>query len=158
MRQYWLFKSEPKTFSIDDLAQSPRQTTCWEGVRNYQARNFLKSMKVGDLGFFYHSNADPPAIVGIIEVVKAAYPDSFAFDSRSRYFDPRSAPDSPRWFLVDFRLVNKFPQPLSLEQLRTIKGLEKMELLRKGSRLSVQPVRPEEWQRVLRLVPDGNSS
>jgi len=110
------------------------------------------------LGFFYHSNADPPAIVGIVQVVKAAYPDSFAFDSESRYFDPRSAPDSPRWFLVDVRLVKKFPHSLPLEQLRAIKGLEKMELLRKGSRLSVQPVRPEEWQRVLSVVQDRNSS
>ncbi|MCA9498666.1 MAG: EVE domain-containing protein [Nitrospirales bacterium] len=155
MGQYWLFKSEPTTFSIDDLVKSPRQTTCWEGVRNYQARNFLKSMNVGDLGFFYHSNADPPAIVGIIKVVKAAYPDSFAFDSKSRYFDSRSTPDSPRWFLVDVQFVKKFPQGLSLDQLRAIKGLEKMELLRKGSRLSIQPVRPEEWQRVLNFVQNN---
>lgn len=153
MAQYWLFKSEPTTFSIDDLITSSRQTTCWEGVRNYQARNFLKSMKVGDLGFFYHSNADPPAIVGTIKVVKAAYPDSFAFDSRSRYFDLRSTPDSPRWFLVDVRFLEKFPQALFLDQLRAIKGLEKMELLRKGSRLSVQPVCPEEWRLVLDSVP-----
>lgn len=152
MVQYWLFKSEPTTFSIDDLANSPRKTTCWEGVRNYQARNFMKSMNVGDLGFFYHSNTDPPAIVGIVKVVKAAYPDSFAFDSRSRYFDPRSAPDSPRWFLVDVQFVKKFPQALPLDQLRAVKGLEKMELLRKGSRLSIQPVRPEEWQQVLDFV------
>ncbi len=152
MVQYWLFKSEPTTFSIDDLVNSPRQTTCWEGVRNYQARNFLKSMNVGDLGFFYHSNTDPPAIVGIVKVVKAAYPDAFAFDSRSRYFDPRSAPDSPRWFLVDVQFVKKFPQALHLDQLRAVKGLEKMELLRKGSRLSIQPVRPEEWQLVLDFV------
>jgi len=158
MAQYWLFKSEPTTFSIDDLIKAPRQTTCWEGVRNYQARNFLKSMKVGDLGFFYHSNAIPPAIVGMIEVVKSAYPDSFAFDSKSRYFDPRSTPDSPRWFLVDVRFVRKFPQALPLDQLRPIKGLEKMELLRKGSRLSVQPVRPEEWQRVLEFVPEKSKS
>ncbi|MEJ2232165.1 MAG: EVE domain-containing protein [Nitrospirales bacterium] len=158
MTQYWLFKSEPTTFSIDDLAKSPHQSTCWKGVRNYQARNFLQSMKVGDLGFFYHSNADPPAIVGVVQVVKAANPDSFAVDSRSRSFDPRSTPDAPRWFLVDVRLVKKFPQSLPLEQLRSIKGLEKMELLRKGSRLSVQPVRPEEWQRVLRFVPDRNLS
>lgn len=153
MAQYWLFKSEPATFSIDDLVTSPRQTTCWEGVRNYQARNFLKSMNIGDLGFFYHSNTDPPAIVGIVKVVKAAYPDSFAFDSRSRYFDPRSAPDSPRWFLVDVQFVKKFPQALHLDQLRAHKGLEEMELLRKGSRLSIQPVRPDEWQRVLDFVP-----
>ena len=158
MTQYWLFKSEPTSFSIDDLAKSPRRTTCWEGVRNYQARNFLKSMKVGDLGFFYHSNVDPPAIVGIIQVVKAAYPDPFAFDAKSRYFDPRSTLDSPRWFLVDVRFVKKFPQALPLEQLRGIKGLEHMELLRKGSRLSVQPVRPEEWQQVLKFVPDKDYS
>ena len=156
MAQYWLFKSEPTTFSIDNLVNSPRQTTCWEGVRNYQARNFLKSMNVGDLGFFYHSNTDPPAIVGIIQVVKAAYPDSFAFDSRSRYFDPRSTPDSPRWFLVDVQFVKKFPHALYLDQLRAIKGLENMELLRKGSRLSIQPVRPEEWQRVLDFVPNNS--
>ncbi len=154
MKQYWLFKSEPTTFSIDDLARSPQQTTYWEGVRNYQARNFLQSMKVGDLGFFYHSQADPPGIAGIVQVVKAAYPDSCAFDNKSRYYDPRSHPDSPRWYRVDVRLIAKFSSVLPLEQLRTIKGLEKMELLRKGSRLSVQPVRPEEWHRVLDLAPD----
>ncbi len=155
MVQYWLFKSEPTTFSIDDLVKAPCKTTCWEGVRNYQARNFLKSMNVGDLGFFYHSNTDLPAIVGIVKVVKAAYPDSFAFDSKSRYFDPRSSQDAPRWFLVDVQFVKKFPQALLLDRLRTVKGLEKMELLRKGSRLSIQPVRPEEWQRVLDSVQNN---
>lgn len=157
MTQYWLFKSEPTTFSIDDLAKAPRQTTCWEGVRNYQARNYLTSMNIGDLGFFYHSRADPPAIVGIVQVVKAAYPDPFAFDPKSRYFDSRSVPKAPRWFLVDVRLVKKFSHALPLEQLRTIHGLEKMELLRKGSRLSVQPVRAEEWQRIMSLVPEQES-
>jgi predicted RNA-binding protein with PUA-like domain len=152
MSQYWLFKSEPTSFSIQDLAKSPDQTTCWEGVRNYQARNFLKSMKVGDRGFFYHSNADPPAIVGTVEVLKAAYPDPYAFDRKSRYFDSKSTPDAPRWFLVDIKLLKPFPKPLSLEHLRTIKELENMELLRKGSRLSVQPVRPEEWKCVCSLV------
>ena len=152
MRQYWLLKSEPTSFSIHDLAQSPGQTTCWEGVRNYQARNFLKSMNVGDQGFFYHSNADPPAIVGTIEVVKVAYPDSYAFDGKSRYFDPKSLPDAPRWFLVDVKLMKTFPNPLALEYLRTIAGLAQMELFRKGSRLSVQPVRPEEWKCVCSLV------
>lgn len=152
MPQYWLLKSEPTSFSLQDLAQSPDQTTCWEGVRNYQARNFLKSMKVGDRGFFYHSNADPPAIVGTVEVVKAAYPDPYAFDRKSRYFDSKSTLDAPRWFLVDIKLMKPFPKPLSLEHLRTIKGLENMELLRKGSRLSVQPVRPEEWKCVCSLV------
>lgn len=151
MPQYWLFKSEPTSFSIQDLAQSPDQTTCWEGVRNYQARNFLKSMKVGDRGFFYHSNADPPAIAGTVEVVKAAYPDPYAFDRKSRYFDPKSTTDAPRWFLVDIKLLKTFLNPLALEYLRTINGLEHMELLRKGSRLSVQPVRPEEWKCVCSL-------
>ena len=107
------FKSEPTSFSIQDLAQSPDQTTCWEGVRNYQARNFLKSMKVGDRGFFYHSNADPPVIVGTVEVVKAAYPDPYAFDRKSRYFDSKSTPDRPRWFLVDIKLMKLFPETLT---------------------------------------------
>lgn len=152
MPQYWLLKSEPTSFSIHDLAQSPGQTTCWEGVRNYQARNFLKSMNVGDQGFFYHSNADPPAIVGTVEVVKSAYPDPYAFDRKSRYFDSKSTSEAPRWFLVDIKLMKTFPSPLGLEYLRTITGLAHMELLRKGSRLSVQPVRPEEWECVCSLV------
>jgi len=151
MPQYWLLKSEPTTFSIDDLAASPKQTTCWEGVRNYQARNFLKSMQVGDQGLFYHSNADPPAIVGLVEVVKAAYPDPYAFDSQSRYFDAKSTKEHPRWFVVDVRFIEKFAEPLPLERLRTIKALKDMELLRRGSRLSVQPVRSAEWQRILIL-------
>ena len=152
MPQYWLLKSEPTTFSIDDLFRSPKKTTCWEGVRNYQARNFLRTMDEGDLGFFYHSNADPPAIVGIVKVVKKAYPDPYAFDQKSRYFDPKSTVESPRWFVVDVQFQEKFSKELSLESLRTIKALEKMELLRRGSRLSVQPVRPAEWKRILTLA------
>ena len=151
MSQYWLLKSEPTTFSIDDLADSPQKTTCWEGVRNYQARNFLTSMQVGDQGFFYHSNADPPSIVGLVEVVKAAYPDPYAFDSKSRYFDPKSTREHPRWFVVDVRFLKKLAEPLSLERLRNVNALRQMELLRKGSRLSVQPVRPEEWNCILAL-------
>lgn len=158
MTQYWLLKSEPTTFSIDDLAASPNKTTCWEGVRNYQARNFLTSMQVGDQGFFYHSNADPTAIVGRVEVVKAAYPDPYAFDSRSRYFDAKSTREHPRWFVVDVRLLEKFPEPLSLAHLRTIKALQHMELLRKGSRLSVQPVKPAEWQCLLKMGSSGRQS
>lgn len=152
MPQYWLLKSEPSTFSIDDLAASPGKTTCWEGVRNYQARNFLKSMKVGDLGFFYHSNAEPAVIVGLVQIVKEAYPDRYAFDPQSRYFDEKSTPANPRWFMVDVRFVEKFTRALNLEQLRKIKPLHGMELLRKGSRLSVQPVRPEEWKHIMTLV------
>ena len=153
MPQYWLLKSEPTSFSIQDLEKCEGQITCWEGVRNYQARNFLKSMKVGDRGFFYHSNADPPAIVGTVKVVKDAYPDPYAFDKTSRYFDPKSTLDAPRWFLVDIQLMKVFSKPLALEYLRAVKGLEQMELLRKGSRLSVQPVRLEEWKCILALIP-----
>ena len=100
MPDYWLLKSEPSTFSIEDLARSPKRTTCWEGVRNYQARNFLRAMAVGDLAFFYHSNADPPAIMGIVEVVKAAYPDYFAWRPGSHYFDEKSSKQNPRWVMV----------------------------------------------------------
>ena len=151
MPAYWLLKSEPSTFSIEDLARSPKRTTCWEGVRNYQARNFLQAMAVGDLAFFYHSNADPPAIVGVVEVVKAAYPDYFAWRSGSRYFDEKSSKQNPRWVMVDVRLNGVLRTPLSLERLRGVRGLERMELLRRGSRLSVQPVRESEWNIILQL-------
>lgn len=156
MRSYWLLKSDPRTFSIDDLAGSPDQTTCWEGVRNYQARNFLRAMRVGDQAFFYHSNADPPAIVGIVEVVTSAYPDFFAFDPKSCYRDPKSGPDHPRWFMVDVRLIRKCVTPLSLSGLRQLKGLEHMELLRQGSRLSIQPVRPNEWSLIMKFRRGGS--
>ena len=152
MKRYWLLKSEPEAFSIDDLAHSPKQTTCWEGVRNYQARNYLRSMNLGDQAFFYHSNADPPEIVGVVEIVKQAYPDQYAFEKKSRYFDPKSDPESPRWFMIDVRLVRKFPHPLALDVLRSVKGLGKMELLRRGSRLSVQPVREQEWKIIMQRV------
>lgn len=152
MPQFWLFKSDPDTFSIDDLARSPGRKTCWEGVRNYQARNYLRSMNCGDQGFFYHSQTDPPAIVGVVEVTKKAYPDHYAFDRTSRYFDPKSVRNAPRWFMVDIRLIRKFPEPLPLEILRYTRGLENMELLRKGSRLSVQTVRPEEWDIIIEKV------
>ncbi len=152
MSSYWLLKSEPSMFSIDDLAQSPRQITCWEGVRNYQARNFLRAMAVDDQAFFYHSNAAPPSIVGIVNIVKAAYPDRFAWDSQSKYFDQKSSRDNPAWFMVDVKFAKKFKNPLPLDSLRNIKGLENMELLRKGSRLSVQPVREPEWKVILKLV------
>jgi len=151
MSSYWLLKSEPSVFSIDDLANSPRQTTCWEGVRNYQARNFLRAMAVGDQAFFYHSQADPPAIVGIVMVVKAAYPDHYAWDPKSPYFDKKSSRDHPRWLMVDVQLSKTFLRPISLDALRGIKGLENMELLRKGSRLSVQPVGPQEWKIILKI-------
>lgn len=152
MSHYWLLKSEPSAFSIDDLARSPKQTTCWEGVRNYQARNFLRDMQVGEQAFFYHSNADPPAIVGLVKIVKAAYPDAHARDSRSKYFDPKATKENPRWWMVDVRYVRSFDSPLALDSLRAVKGLEHMELLRRGSRLSVQPVREGAWKIILRLA------
>ncbi len=149
---YWLMKSEPSAFSIEDLERAPGQTTCWDGVRNYQARNYMRQMKVGDRILFYHSSADPPSVVGIAEVVREAYPDRTAFDKKDKHFDPQSNPAKPTWDVVDIKLVRRFPRPLSLDSLRKQRGLKKMELLRKGSRLSVQPVRPQEWTIILALA------
>src|SRR5690348_14678378 len=114
-RRYWLVKSEPNSFSIEDLAHAPQQTTSWDGVRNYQARNFLRAMRVGDRVLFYHSNADPPAVVGTAEVVKAAYPDDTQFDRKSRHFDPGSKLDAPRWDMVDIKLRERFAAGLTLD-------------------------------------------
>ena len=139
---YWLLKTEPSTFSIQDLAKSPKKTTEWEGVRNYQARNLLRDeIKKGDRVLIYHSNADPPAVVGTGVITRGGYPDHYAWDKRSKYYDAKSDPDEPRWFMVDVKLDKIFRRPLGLPELREIKPLAKMELLRKGSRLSVQPVR-----------------
>ena len=151
-RQYWLMKSEPLVFSIDDLARAPKRTTCWDGVRNYQARNFMRAMKPGDQVFFYHSNANPPAIVGIAEVAAAAYPDPTQFERNHKHFDSASDPKSPRWDMVDIRYVRTFEAPISLDALRTETALKGMALLQKGSRLSVQPVTKEEWAHILTLV------
>lgn len=151
-RRYWLMKSEPSAFSIQDLQQSRNRTTSWDGVRNFQARNFMRAMEPGDQVLFYHSNADPPAAMGIAEVVKQAYPDDTAFDPSDKHYDPKSRPDKPLWDMVDIKLVRIFPSPVGLDRLRQEPGLKRMELLRKGSRLSVQPVRPEEWRIVLKLA------
>jgi predicted RNA-binding protein with PUA-like domain len=151
LRQYWLMKSEPSVFSIEDLAAAPKHTTAWDGVRNYQARNFLRSMRLGDQVLFYHSNADPPAVVGIAEVVKTAYADPTQFDRRDTHYDPASNPSSPRWVMVDIQLVQTFAHPLTLDRLRKEPPLKGMELLRKGSRLSVQPVTAAEWAHILSL-------
>ena len=151
-RRYWLMKSEPRVFSIDDLAQSPKQTTCWDGVRNYQARNFMRTMAVGDQVFFYHSNAEPPAVVGIAEVVRAAYPDGTQFDKTSHHYDPASDPFAPRWDMVDIRYRQTLKTSLSLDWLRQEPKLKGMILLQKGSRLSVQPVTEAEWAVVLKLA------
>lgn len=148
-RQFWLMKSEPDVYSIDDLARDT--STFWDGVRNYQARNHLKAMKKGDLAFFYHSNATPPGIAGICRVVREAYPDSTAFEPESKYYDPRSDPDQPRWFMVDVAFEEKFDAPVPLPSLKELPELEDMVLLN-NSRLSVQPVKPSEWERILQLA------
>ena len=151
-RRYWLMKSEPRVFSIEDLAQSPKQITFWDGVRNYQARNFMRTMAAGDQVLFYHSNAEPPVVVGIAEVVRSAYPDGTQFDKTSHHYDPGSAPSAPRWDMVDIRYRQTFKTSLSLDRLRQEPKLKGMVLLQKGSRLSVQPVTKAEWAVVLKLA------
>ena len=149
--KYWLVKSEPSSFSWDDLWRAPKRTTSWEGVRNYQARNFLRDMRKGDRVFFYHSSAEPNAIVGIAEVVREAYPDPTQFDQKSEMLDPKSSRDDPRWSTVDLKALRAFDRPVELTALRGVAGLEKMELLRKGSRLSVNSVTEGEWHIVAAL-------
>ena len=151
-RRYWLMKSEPRAFSIEDLEKSPKRTTCWDGVRNYQARNFMRAMAIGDQVLFYHSNAEPPAVVGIAEVVRTAYPDETQFDKASHHYDPASVPSAPRWDMVDIRHRQTFKTSLSLDRLRQEPKLKGMVLLQKGSRLSVQPVTEAEWAVVLKLA------
>jgi len=149
--QYWLMKSEPSSFSIDDLYHRPHQTEHWDGVRNYQARNMMRNeMKVGDLAFFYHSNCTPPGIVGIVEVAREGYPDFTCLHPESKYFDPKSTPDNPRWFMVDVKFKERFKQIITLEELRLQPELAGMQLLKKGSRLSIMPVKPTEWEFILK--------
>ncbi len=150
-KNYWLLKSEPSAFSIEDLENAPKQTTFWDGIRNYQARNFLRdSIKIGDDVLFYHSNSDPSAIVGIAMVTREGYPDKTAFDPEDKHYDEKSDPAKPTWYMVDVKHVKTFKTPLTLEYLRQIDGLEKMALLQKGSRLSVQPVTKKEWDLILK--------
>ena len=151
-RRFWLMKSEPRVFSIEDLARSSKQTTCWDGVRNYQARNFMRAMAAGDRVLFYHSNAEPPTVVGVAEVVRTAYPDATQFDKTSHHYDPASALSAPRWDMVDIQYRQTFKTSLSLDQLRQEPKLKGMVLLQKGSRLSVQPVTEAEWTVVLKLA------
>ncbi len=149
--RHWLAKTEPESFSWEDLVNAPGATTCWDGVRNFQVRNFLRDhMRVGDLVLIYHSNAEPPAVMGIAEVVREAYPDHTAFDASHHHFDPKSDPGAPTWLMVDLRAKDPLT-PVPLPVLRRTPGLEQMELLQLGSRLSITPVTPEEWAIVLRL-------
>ena len=150
-RRYWLVKSEPEVFSFDDLQKAPKKTTGWDGVRNSTARNFLRDgMKVGDLVFYYHSNAEPSAIVGIAEVAREGYPDEGAFDPANEYHDPKSTPDAPTWFMVDVRAVEKLPRAVTLPEIKADPALAQMALVKQG-RLSVTPVTAKEWEHVLAM-------
>lgn len=149
-RKYWLCKSEPENYSIDDMKRDG--TTPWDGVRNYGARNFMRDeMKVGDLCFFYHSNQNPPAIVGVMEVVKEAYPDALQFNPDSKYFDEKSSESDPRWVNVDMKFITKFDQPVGREDLKDASELEDMELFRLG-RYSITPVRKAEWDHIMKMA------
>lgn len=151
-------KSEPECFSIDDLKKSPKQTTPWDGVRNYQARNFIRNeMRPGDLVFFYHSNCNPPGIAGIAEIVSEPYPDYTAFDPESEHPDPKSTLENPRWYMVDVRFKEKFSHLIPLEELKKYPELEKMPLVRKGNRLSVMPVSEKEWNFIKKLAEKNTS-
>lgn len=151
-RQYWLLKSEPESFSFDDLMKAPNQTSHWDGVRNYQARNFMRDeMKKGDLAFFYHSG-DEPGIVGIVEIVREGYPDHTAVDPKDAHYDPRTKGGESPWSMVDVRALEHLPRPITLSEMRTKPELQGMPLLQKGNRLSVQKVGAAEWNAVLALA------
>ncbi len=150
--RYWLFKTEPSVYSIDHLIQEKSQTEHWDGVRNYQARNFMRDdMKVGDKGFFYHSNCKEVGIVGIVTIVKEAYPDFTAFDAQEKYYDPKSDANNPRWVMVDVKYVRKLKRTITLENLKNNPALADMALAKKGNRLSITPVSKEEWQTILAM-------
>jgi len=149
---YWLMKSEPSTFGIDDLKNRPQQTEPWDGVRNYQARNFMRDgMKKGDRVFFYHSNCAEPGIVGIMTVASEPYPDPTAFDPEDDHYDPKSDPDNPRWYLVDVKYKRKLKRTITLQELKQHEALAGMKLLQKGNRLSIMPVTKEQWDYILDL-------
>ena len=149
MSRYWLFKSEPEAFSFEQLRKD--RTTPWSGVRNFQARNNMMEMQLGDLGFFYHSSIAEPAAVGIVRVVKTAYPDFTAFEKGGEYYDPRSTPEKPKWMMVDVEYVEPLEHAVTLARMRAEPRLVGMPLLKRGQRLSVQPVMPHEWKIVLEL-------
>lgn len=150
--RYWLMKSEPSDVSVDDLALMPKQTVAWYGVRNYQARNFMRDqMRMGDRVFFYHSSCEQPGIAGIAEVCKPAYPDATQFDLGNKYFDPKATPQNPRWFNVDVRLIKK-TRLVGIRELRDYPELTTMRILQKGNRLSITPVDPSEWNFIMGIL------
>jgi predicted RNA-binding protein with PUA-like domain len=149
-KKYWLFKSEPGAYSIDDLKKDKK--TYWDGVRNYQARNFIRDeMKKGDPVLFYHSNAQPNAVVGLCEIVKSAYPDYTAFESDDKHFDPKSDPENPTWFMVDIKIVEKFKNAVTLEAIKQNPKLKNMRLVQRGNRLSVFPVEKSEFDEIIKM-------
>ena len=151
-KSYWLIKSDPEEFSIDDLKMSKNRTTYWNGVRNYQARNFMRDeMKKGDSVLFYHSNAEPNAVVGVCEIAREGYPDHTQFDPDDIYFFPSAKKEDPTWFMVDVRYVKEFRKPVTLEDIKENPKLKNMKLVQKGNRLSVMPVLKEEFDEVLRM-------
>lgn len=147
--QYWLMKSEPTTFSFDDLHARPGRTDHWDGVRNYQARNFMRQMRRDDQVLFYHSNCEQPAVVGIAEVVREAYPDFTAWDRTSGHFDTASTPDAPRWFMVDVRWKQAFTRAVTLTEMKSMRELSDMQLLKRGNRLSVMPVTSAQYRAIV---------
>ncbi|MEP4078500.1 EVE domain-containing protein [Haloferula sp.] len=149
--KYWLIKSEPDVFGIDDMKKAKREP--WNGIRNYQARNFMRDdMEIGDLALFYHSNAKPPGVVGIAEVAGEPYPDDLQFDKKSKYYDPKSNPDDPRWVMVDFNFIEKFKEMVSLDELKAEKALEGMLVTQRGSRLSITPVTKKHFDKVCKMA------
>ena len=149
---YWLMKSEPDVFGVAELMKMPKKTDKWDGVRNYQARNMMRDdMKTGDLVFFYHSNCKEPGIAGIMKVVREGYPDFTAYDPKEKYFDAKSDPDNPRWFMVDVKHVRKLKRVITLTELKTYKQLADMALVRRGNRLSIMPVTKKQWDFILTL-------
>lgn len=151
--KYWLLKSEPDAFSIDDLRNMPGKRDHWDGIRNYQARNMMRDdMKKGDLAFFYHSSCAVPAVVGVVEVVKEAYDDYTALDPKEKYFDAKATPDNPRWCMVDVKYRKKFRKPIPLAELKLNKKLKNMQLLKKGNRLSIMPVTATEWHAIIAMA------
>ena len=151
-KRYWLFKSEPSVYSLDDLKNDKDSTTHWDGVRNYSARNLLRDeIQKGDSVLFYHSSCDEPGAMGVAKVVRDGYPDPTQFDKKAKYHDPKSKADNPRWFVVDVKYDKAFKSPVTLKEMRETAGLEAMALLRKGNRLSVQPVTADEWKIITKL-------
>ena len=151
-RKYWLMKSEPDAYSFEDLMAEPEQTACWDGIRNYQARNFMMEMKVGDFVLFYHSSAKPPHVAGTAKVARESYPDHTQYDEKSKYYDPKAPADAPRWHMVDLQAMEKLPRPVSLNELKENSRLADMRVTQKGQRLSVQPVTKKEFDEVLRMA------